>query len=165
MLIPSPYSTPIFFFFSFSEQIHRFELTMNDVTLASSKINLTRLLTHDGQRPTERATFIGAIFAFVFIFAGLIGNLLLITTILSVKKLRSNIINIFIVSVSALHSIDSAKKRKNGNFPSMSNSFLRLKCKWVFPSSSSSSSCNSMTYWILVSINFLSDFPMPIEDG
>ena len=78
---------------------------MNDVT----QINLTRLLNHDGQRPTERATFIGAIFAFVFIFAGLIGNLLLITTILSVKKLRSNIINIFIVSVSALHSIFGRK--------------------------------------------------------
>jgi len=52
------------------------------------------------QIPTREVTFIGAIFAFVFIFFGLIGNILLIATILSVKKLRSNIINIFIVSVS-----------------------------------------------------------------
>jgi hypothetical protein len=51
------------------------------------------------RQPTRQATFIGAILAFVFIFAGLIGNILLITTILSVKKLRANIINIFIVSV------------------------------------------------------------------
>ena len=50
--------------------------------------------------PTQQATFLGAVLVFVFIFFGLVGNILLITAILSVKKLRSNIINIFIVSVS-----------------------------------------------------------------
>ena len=54
------------------------------------------------RQPTRQATYLGAILAFVFIFFGLIGNILLITTILSVKKLRINIINIFIVSVSLL---------------------------------------------------------------
>ncbi len=82
---------------------------MNEVTVIPSSTLLlkmnstlqyqTTITSHISQRPTEQATFIGAIFAFVFIFFGLIGNLLLITTILSVKKLRSNIINIFIVSV------------------------------------------------------------------
>lgn len=62
----------------------------------SMEVNSTGLIT--GQ-PTRQATLIGAILAFVFIFLGLIGNFLLITAILSVKKLRSNIINIFIVSV------------------------------------------------------------------
>ncbi|CAF0924227.1 unnamed protein product [Adineta ricciae] len=56
-------------------------------------------LTHHLLIPTRQATFIGAIVAIVFIFFGLIGNLILITTILSVRKLRSNIINIFIVSL------------------------------------------------------------------
>ncbi|CAF0752552.1 unnamed protein product [Adineta steineri] len=51
------------------------------------------------REPTRQATFIGAILAIVFIFFGLIGNIILITTILSAKKLRSNIINIFIVSL------------------------------------------------------------------
>ncbi|CAF1479890.1 unnamed protein product [Didymodactylos carnosus] len=49
--------------------------------------------------PTREATFIAAMFAFVFIFIGLVGNIILLATILSVKKLRSNIINIFIVSL------------------------------------------------------------------
>ncbi len=81
---------------------------MNETTLATSnnwsiKSNITShdqlILSEHFKSPTRQATFIGAILAFVFIFFGLIGNLLLITTILSVKKLRSNIINIFIVSV------------------------------------------------------------------
>lgn len=62
----------------------------------SSQLFITEQLS---KQPTRQVTFIGAILAFVFIFFGLIGNILLITTILSVKKLRSNIINIFIVSV------------------------------------------------------------------
>ena len=66
-----------------------------EATLTPSPTNLT----HHLLIPTRQATFIGAIVAIVFIFFGLIGNLILITTILSVKKLRSNIINIFIVSV------------------------------------------------------------------
>lgn len=68
----------------------------------STRTNLTNnehLISSDYLRPTRQATFVGAILAFVFIFFGLIGNILLITTILSVKKLRSNIINIFIVSL------------------------------------------------------------------
>ena len=71
----------------------------------SIKVNLTNhhqqqlIFTEQLREPTRQATFLGAILAFVFIFFGLIGNILLITTILSVKKLRSNIINIFIVSV------------------------------------------------------------------
>jgi flagellar biosynthesis protein FlhB len=63
------------------------------------------------RQPTRQATLIGAILAFVFIFFGLIGNLLLITTILSVKKLRMNIINIFIVSVreNPIHTYTDAQ--------------------------------------------------------
>jgi len=82
---------------------------MNEVTIVSlsdfslkfnSTINYQTILTDQLlKQPTRQVTFIGAILAFVFIFFGLIGNILLITTILSVKKLRSNIINIFIVSV------------------------------------------------------------------
>ena len=76
---------------------------MNEVTVVPSNALLLQMNStiryQITQRPTEQATFFGAIFAFVFIFFGLIGNVLLITTILSVKKLRSNIINIFIVSV------------------------------------------------------------------
>jgi hypothetical protein len=82
---------------------------MNEVTIVSlsdfslkfnSTINYQTILTDQLlKQPTRQVTFIGAILAFVFIFFGLIGNMLLITTILSVKKLRSNIINIFIVSV------------------------------------------------------------------
>ena len=66
----------------------------------SLKINYSTSLTDQSIiQPTRQATFIGAILAFVFIFCGLIGNILVITTILTVKKLRTNIINIFIVSV------------------------------------------------------------------
>jgi hypothetical protein len=82
---------------------------MNEATIdlsynLSIKINSTlhhQTLSTDqlATQPTRQATFIGAILAFVFIFFGLIGNILVITTILSVKKLRVNIINIFIVSV------------------------------------------------------------------
>jgi len=81
---------------------------MNEVTLVTSndwsiKTNLTNhdqiIFSDNLKSPTRQATFVGAILAFVFIFVGLIGNIILITTILSVKKLRSNIINIFIVSV------------------------------------------------------------------
>ncbi len=82
---------------------------MNEVTIVSSNnisLNLTSTIYYQtiladqlSKRPTRQVTFIAAILAFVFIFFGLIGNILLITTILSVKKLRSNIINIFIVSV------------------------------------------------------------------
>ena len=82
---------------------------MNEVTIIPSNgwllanysiiLNQTSSPPSQDLQPTERATFIGAIFAFVFILVGLIGNVLLITTILSVKKLRTNIINIFIVSV------------------------------------------------------------------
>lgn len=81
---------------------------MNEATLVTSndwsiKTNLTNHgqlnLVEDYKSPTRQATFVGATLAFVFIFFGLIGNIILITTILSVKKLRSNIINIFIVSV------------------------------------------------------------------
>jgi hypothetical protein len=57
------------------------------------------MFTDSSLQPTRQATFIGAILAFVFIIIGLIGNIILITAILSMKKLRSNIINIFIVSV------------------------------------------------------------------
>ncbi|CAF1073203.1 unnamed protein product [Rotaria magnacalcarata] len=67
------------------------------------KTNLTscyqQTLSDQLSQPTRQATFVGAILAFVFIFFGLIGNFILITTILSVKKLRSHIINIFIVSL------------------------------------------------------------------
>jgi hypothetical protein len=88
---------------------------MNEATLVTSdpwsmKTNLTsshqQTLSDQLSQPTRQATFVGAILAFVFIFFGLIGNIILITTILSVKKLRSHIINIFIVSVrynSSLH--------------------------------------------------------------
>ncbi len=78
---------------------------MNEATSnLSLKINSTiyyqtSLTDQSIAQPTRQATFIGAILAFVFIFCGLIGNILVITTILSVKKLRTNIINIFIVSV------------------------------------------------------------------
>jgi hypothetical protein len=81
---------------------------MDEATLVTSNnwsitTNLTiqhqQIFSDQLRQPTEQATFIGAILAIVFIFFGLIGNIILITTILSVKKLRSNIINIFIVSV------------------------------------------------------------------
>lgn len=82
---------------------------MNKTTIfISNNLSLNINFTHNDQtlltdqivrQPTRQVTFIGAILAFVFIFLGLIGNLLLITTILSVRKLRTNIINIFIVSV------------------------------------------------------------------
>ncbi len=77
---------------------------MNEATVIPSidwsiKINLTTHQQLVFSEPTRQATFVGAILAFVFIFFGLIGNVILITTILSVKKLRTNIINIFIVSV------------------------------------------------------------------
>lgn len=97
-------------------------------------------LTHHLLIPTRQATFIGAIVAIVFIFFGLIGNLILITTILSVKKLRSNIINIFIVSV------------KQTNLQLSSFFFVLF-------------SYNSMIYSILASINCLSDYPTPIVTG
>ena len=85
------------------------ELMIDSTGSFPSKINFTSPSTEIDVRPSERVTFLGAIFAFVFIFAGLIGNVLLITTILSVKKLRSNIINIFIVSVS---EVEKSWKRK-----------------------------------------------------
>ncbi|CAF2071801.1 unnamed protein product [Rotaria magnacalcarata] len=66
---------------------------------ASMRVNSTLPTDQAASQPTRQATFIGAILAFVFIFLGLVGNILLITTILSVKKLRTNIINIFIVSL------------------------------------------------------------------
>jgi len=71
----------------------------NDWSIRTNLTNDDHLTSSDYLRPTRQATFVGAILAFVFIFFGLIGNIILITTILSVKKLRSNIINIFIVSV------------------------------------------------------------------
>ncbi len=72
----------------------------NDWSIRTNLTNSNQMIFNDQVRlPTRQATFIGAILAFVFIFFGLIGNIILITTILSVKKLRSNIINIFIVSV------------------------------------------------------------------
>jgi hypothetical protein len=83
-------------------------IMMNEAILVTSinwtiEVNLTshnqQNLSDQLRQPTEQATFIGAILAIVFIFFGLIGNIILITTILSVKKLRTNIINIFIVSV------------------------------------------------------------------
>lgn len=83
-------------------------IMMNEATLVPGndwliKPNLTDqhplVFTDRLRLPTRQATFVGAILAFVFIIFGLIGNVLLITTILSVKKLRANIINIFIVSV------------------------------------------------------------------
>lgn len=81
-----------------------YETTVVSSSVMSTKIDSTinSSSTWNNQlirEPTRQVTFIGAILAFVFIFFGLIGNILLITTILSVKKLRSNIINIFIVSV------------------------------------------------------------------
>jgi hypothetical protein len=81
---------------------------LNEASLVTSNHwSIRANITNDDQlsftdqlrQPTKQATFVGAILAFVFIFFGLIGNIILITTILSVKKLRSNIINIFIVSV------------------------------------------------------------------
>lgn len=84
---------------------------MNEALSARSndwilKTNLTnsahQFFSDQSKFPTRQATTVGAILAFVFIFFGLVGNLILITTILSVRKLRSNIINIFIVSVSFL---------------------------------------------------------------
>ncbi|CAF3339406.1 unnamed protein product [Rotaria socialis] len=77
---------------------------MNQTTVitfshVSMRVNSTLPSDQAVGQPTRQATFIGAILAFVFIFLGLIGNILLITTILSVRKLRTNIINIFIVSL------------------------------------------------------------------
>ncbi|CAF0887144.1 unnamed protein product [Rotaria sp. Silwood1] len=69
------------------------------ININSTMSYQTILIDQTLQQPTRQATFIGAILAFVFIFLGLVGNILLITTILSVKKLRTNIINIFIVSL------------------------------------------------------------------
>lgn len=75
-------------------------VTSNDWTIRSNLSNSQHQFFVDQSKfPTRQATTVGAILAFVFIFFGLVGNLILITTILSVKKLRSNIINIFIVSV------------------------------------------------------------------
>ena len=75
-------------------------VTSNGWSIRTNSTNDNHLsLTDQLTQPTKQATFVGAILAFVFIFFGLIGNIVLITTILSVKKLRSNIINIFIVSV------------------------------------------------------------------
>jgi len=97
---------------------------MNDTTLVTSndwsiKTNITNhnqfIFSDQVRQPTRQATFIGAILAFVFIFFGLIGNIILITTILSVKKLRSNIINIFIVSVRDDHY--GRGKKKQLSFP------------------------------------------------
>ena len=93
------------------------------------------------RQPTRQATFIGAILAFVFIIIGLIGNIILITAILSVKKLRSNIINIFIVSVCddirgqrndvlmtgstlTVHLLDSKRIATNSLPPRHGNEFL-----------------------------------------
>ena len=84
-------------------------MAMNDASIVQAtgwhtRGNLTGhhspALTDLLREPTRQATFFGAILVFVFIFFGLVGNIILITAILSVKKLRSNIINIFIVSVS-----------------------------------------------------------------
>ncbi|CAF1667654.1 unnamed protein product, partial [Adineta ricciae] len=72
------------------------ELSLMFNSTISNQTTLTSPLL---RQPTRQATYLGAILAFVFIFFGLIGNILLITTILSVKKLRINIINIFIVSL------------------------------------------------------------------
>ncbi|CAF3619264.1 unnamed protein product [Adineta steineri] len=69
---------------------------MINSTIHNQTISSTDSVVH---RPTRQVTYIGAILAFVFIFFGLIGNVILITTILSVKKLRTNTINIFIVSL------------------------------------------------------------------
>ena len=80
-------------------------IIMNDLSNAKENLTTAHLQSWTtssnlSPQPTQQATLLGAILAFVFIFFGLIGNILLITAILSVKKLRSNIINIFIVSVS-----------------------------------------------------------------
>lgn len=76
-------------------------VSINDISIKyNSTISYQTIISDQlSEQPTRQVTFVGAILAFVFIFFGLIGNILLITTILSVKKLRSNIINIFIVSV------------------------------------------------------------------
>ena len=75
-------------------------MTSNDWTIRTNFTNPSQQFFSDQSKfPTRQATTVGAILAFVFIFFGLVGNLILITTILSVRKLRSNIINIFIVSV------------------------------------------------------------------
>jgi hypothetical protein len=103
---------------------------MNDATLVTSnnwsiKTNITNhnqfIFSDQIRQPTRQATFIGAILAFVFIFFGLIGNIILITTILSVKKLRSNIINIFIVSVRDDHY---GREEKKAAFISIEHPFL-----------------------------------------
>lgn len=100
------------------------------------------------RQPTRQATFIGAILAFVFIIIGLIGNIILITAILSVKKLRSNIINIFIVSVSDEIRDGEEREREKWSFNDLSqphSSFTRCWTvsdkalvistrKWVFRS-------------------------------
>ncbi len=91
----------IFLFTILMKMSESARVTSTDLSIIiNSTIHYRTMPTDDllGQ-PTRQATYIGAILAFVFIFFGLIGNILLITTILSVKKLRSNIINIFIVSV------------------------------------------------------------------
>ena len=77
-------------------------LASDEWSMKANVSNSYQLTTLSNQirQPTREATLIGAIFAFVFIVFGLIGNIIVITTILSVKKLRSNIINSFIVSVS-----------------------------------------------------------------
>ena len=86
-------------------------------TLPYRTILTNQLLT----QPTRQVTFIGAILVFVFIFVGLVGNLLLITTILSVKKLRTNIINIFIVSVRQQASRFERQTQAHVSFTSIEN--------------------------------------------
>ncbi|CAF0755524.1 unnamed protein product [Didymodactylos carnosus] len=76
---------------------HRQTLTINDMN--RSLLTWTNDSIDEKLTPTREATFIAAMFAFIFIFIGLVGNIILLATILSVKKLRSNIINIFIVSL------------------------------------------------------------------
>ena len=49
------------------------------------------------QLPSRLGTIIGSIAAFIFMFFGLAGNILIIVAILRSPKLRSNLVNIFVI--------------------------------------------------------------------
>jgi hypothetical protein len=67
--------------------------SVSSSSLINNSLPLTTII------PSRQITALGAILTFIFITLGLCGNLIILVLILSKRELRSNIVNIFIVSL------------------------------------------------------------------
>lgn len=86
-------------------------------------LNTTQIQT---QIPSRLGSAFGAAVAFIFIFFGIIGDTIIIISILSSKKLRNNLVNLFIVS---LQLNDMFNIGFNQFFVGLSYAFM----KWTGP--------------------------------